>query len=72
LPLVQAATGLTGILSGLANAPPNPAILSRPQYQMQQRSGQVGKGNVKPQEAKQPPQQPPQVQAQQSASAAEE
>jgi hypothetical protein len=61
-----------GILPGLVNAPPNPAILPQPLYEAQKRSGQAGKRDVKPQEAKQLPQQPPQVQAQQSASAVEE
>jgi len=54
------------------NAPPNPAILPTPQYEAQKRSGQPGKRDVKPQEAKQPtPPQPTQVQTQ-SANAAEE
>jgi len=54
------------------NAPPNPAILPTPQYEAQKRSGQPGKHDVKPQEAKRPtPQQPTQVQTQ-SANAAEE
>jgi len=54
------------------NAPPNPAILPTPQHEAQKRSGQPGKRDVKPQEAKQPtPPQPTQVQTQ-SANAAEE
>ena len=47
------------------NAPPNRAILPTPEYEVQKRSGQPGKRDVKPQEAKQPtPQQPTQVQTQ--------
>jgi len=56
----------------LVNAPPNPAILLTQQNERQKRSGQPGKRDVKPQEAKQPtPPQPTQVQTQ-SANAAEE
>ena len=52
-------------LAQAVNAPPNPAILPTPQYEAQKRSGQSGKRDVKPQEAKQPtPQQPTQVQTQ--------
>ena len=61
-----------GILPGLVSAPPSPAILPQPLYEAQKRSGQTGKRDVRPQEAKQLPQQPPQAPAQQSASAAEE
>jgi hypothetical protein len=48
------------------------AILPQPLYEEQKRSGQAGKRDVKSQVAKHLPQQPPQAQAQQSASAVEE
>ena len=72
-----------GIVPGLVNTPPNPAILpqplyeaqkhsgQQPLYEAQKRSGQTVKRDVKPQQAKQLPQQPPQAQVHQSANAEE-